>query len=111
MYTPSNIKKPDEFPQDEFLNPHHLYSGFGKYEYEIIIQRLLEKSQKQGEWISLDPNEFFLLFRDEDRARGYLEEMASTTRILTKNGWGRFELTDDAIGVLAENYPSEIIAD
>lgn len=104
MYNPSDIKRPSEFSIDAFVNPNHLYHCFGKLEYEIIAQRLLGFSQLRGKWVSLDSREFIPLF--QDHAKNYLEEMAFTAGILTKNG-EEFELTDGAIEVLAKKYPSE----
>ena len=106
MYSPSNIKRPSEFPQNALTNPDHSYHCFGKFEYEIIAQRLLDISQQGGEWVTLFPYQFIPPFRDIGEANRRLMEMADETGLLTRDR-GKFELTKSAIDVLFENYPSE----
>jgi len=107
MYSPSDIKRPDEFPQDPLTSPNLLYPGFGKAQYEFIIQRLLDTSQQQGRWISLAPTDFAYLFQDEEQvAASWLERMASETELLVKEN-GKFRLAQLVIGILADKYPAE----
>jgi hypothetical protein len=106
MYNPSDIKRPDEFSQDILPASHHLYYCFGKYEYEIAAQRLLDVSQQREEWVSLPVEDFVPPFEDTEDANYYLQKMAHESRILIKEKES-FRLTGEAIEVLVENYPSE----
>ena len=106
MYSPSDIRRQDEFPQDSLTNPNHLYHGFGKFEYEVIIQKLLDASQQQGRWISLAATDFTDLFKDGEQVDiSWLEEMAGETELLIKEN-GEFRLTELTIDTLADKYPS-----
>ena len=105
MYSPSDIIRPEEFPQDALTNPDHLYHCLGKFEYEIIAQRLLDASQQRGEWVSLPFGDFVPPFREFKEASRRLQQMASESRLLTKEK-GIFRLTERAIEVLVENHPS-----
>ena len=106
MYNPSNIKRLDEFPKDALTIPHHLYHCFGKYEYEVIAQRLLDISQQRGDWVSLPTEDFVPPFTNFEGASYRLQEMAGETLLLTKEEES-FRLTKVAIEVLVGNYPSE----
>ena len=106
MYTPLDIKRPDEFSQSILPSPDHLYDCFGKYEYEIIAQRLLDVSQQRGEWVSLHMGDFVPPFTNIGDADVYLQQMAYQSILLIKEEES-FRLTGEAIEVLVEKYPSE----
>lgn len=100
MYEPSNIKSPGGPDKVAYIG------AFGKRQYEAIAERLVELSQQEGEWVSLSAESFVPGTFDELwRAESDLEIMATSGYLsITKDGF--FELTQTAIKVLAENYPS-----
>lgn len=104
---PSDIKSPSELSTSTSLIPeHHLYTdSLGKYQYEIIAQKILEVSQQRGEWVSLTYADFVPPFENMEQAIGWLEQMAWESRHLNKKG-KRFELGKTAKKALFEEYPS-----
>lgn len=104
MYMPSDIKRPSEFEQDVLTHPNHLYTGFGKCEDELIIQRILLESQEEGNWVSLPAESFAHLFKTLGYAQFRLEDMVERTPHLEREG-EEYSLTQRAIERLVEKYP------
>jgi len=99
---PSDIKPIKEMESESILGNHQEIVGFGKAEYEWIITRAVQESQKVDEWVYI--RSFAEQFTRKSYCLSFMREMHNIGLLDKEKGHNRYKLSNHSIEIIAENY-------